>query len=616
MAHSQSRTFVWDFASPPEAIWTVLADTARFNEAAGLPKHQIVEQPQPDGSVRFFAEAKMGVVDLAWEEIPVEWVRHKWFRHERRFSKGPLSRVTATLELTPAGTGGAHGVYTLEAEAATLLGHVALATKFFTAAERDFTALAQHADAWGQGHAARPFPVEPIALDPAAEARVASLVEAVEASGGGHGLARPLVDWVLAAQEIDVMRIRPIALARAWRVPELEAIELCLEAVSAGLLELRWDLLCPRCRGAKLSAQSLDRLPQSAHCDSCNISYRRDFDRNLELTFHPAPALRAVIDGEFCLFGPMTTPHVAVQVGVAPGEVRDVAVDLPAGAYRLRTLEPGNEVELDHRGGPFPRVMMTPDGVRADDPEATAADGVVRFENRLDRRRTVLIESRAWVDDALTAHQVTTLQSYRDLFPGTQLAPGDEAAISQIALMFTDLKGSTALYERVGDAEAYRMVNRHFAFLAAAVRRHRGSIVKTIGDAVMAAFADPADALRAALEIQSGVSAFNQRCLAEGLPGGMIVKVGLHCGPCIAVTLNERLDYFGATVNMAARLQGQSRGADIVMSQGMAGDPVVVRALAEAGVEAAAEACDLRGIEGPVRFQRLVVREAGLEAAD
>ena len=48
----------------------------------------------------------------------------------------------------------------------------------------------------------------------------------------------------------------------------------------------------------------------------------------------------------------------------------------------------------------------------------------------------------------------------------------------------------------------------------------------------------------------------------------------------------------------------------------MAGDPVVVRALAEAGMEATAEACDLRGIEGPVRFQRLVVPEAGLEAAD
>jgi hypothetical protein len=69
-----SRTFEWRFAEPPEALWPALSDTARWSEAAGLPKHQIEEVQQPDGSNRFFATARRGPFDLAWEEIPVERV--------------------------------------------------------------------------------------------------------------------------------------------------------------------------------------------------------------------------------------------------------------------------------------------------------------------------------------------------------------------------------------------------------------------------------------------------------------------------------------------------------------------------------------------------------------
>ena len=114
-----------------------------------------------------------------------------------------------------------------------------------------------------------------------------------------------------------------------------------------------------------------------------------------------------------------------------------------------------------------------------------------------------MVERRDWVADALTAHQVTALQAFRDMFSDEVLRPGDEVAIGTVTLMFTDLKGSTALYDRVGDAQAFHMVREHFAVLAKAVREHDGAIVKTIGDAVMAAFADPAQAVRAALAIQS-----------------------------------------------------------------------------------------------------------------
>ena len=109
------------------------------------------------------------------------------------------------------------------------------------------------------------------------------------------------------------------------------------------------------------------------------------------------------------------------------------------------------------------------------------------------------------MQDALTADRITTLQAFRDLFASEALRPGDDVGVAKIALMFTDLKGSTAFYEQVGDARAYHLVRDHFAFLAAIIRENDGAIVKTIGDAVMAAFADPAKAVRAAIAIQQQV---------------------------------------------------------------------------------------------------------------
>src|SRR5262249_5224862 len=179
------------------------------------------------------------------------------------------------------------------------------------------------------------------------------------------------------------------------------------------------------------------------------------------------------------------------------------------------------------------------------------------------------------------------------------LRPGDDVGIGEITLMFTDLKGSSAFYERVGDARAYHLVRDHFAFLAARIREQDGAIVKTIGDAVMAAFAEPTPAVRAALAIQERVAEFNS---SQG-EDAIVIKLGLHRGPCIAVTLNDRLDYFGSTVNLAARLQGQSTGGDIVLSAAMIEDPTVADLVAD--YAPSGESAAVKGFDRPVTFYRI-----------
>jgi len=595
------RTWNWRFDRPPADIWPLLADTARFNEAARLPKHEIEEVPQADGSVLYLGRLKRGPFTLEWRERPVNWVYDQWFEHCREFRNGPFKSLCAMFELKP-DQGGCHGVYTLEIEPANLLGKALLSCGFFTNAGKTFSKLANEANQFATGLRAEPFdhPVPPVSAETAR--RVDAAVAAIDTAPSGGGLARRLADFLLQAQEVDLWQIRPLKLAREWNVEARPVIELCLQAVTKGLLELRWDLLCPRCRVAKSSSVALDQLPGGAHCGSCNIDYERDFSRNVEASFRPAPAVRTIAGGQYCLFGPMSTPHVKVHVTLDPGKTRDLTAELPFGDYRLRTLESGPEQFIAWESGGFPEVVADDESVSAGPP---APGGRVRVSNRSRRPLTLIVEERAWVRDALTADRITALQAFRDLFARDVLRPGDDVGIGEITLMFTDLKGSTAFYERVGDARAYHLVREHFAFLAALIREHEGAIVKTIGDAVMAAFADPGNAVRAALAIQRKVAEFNSGLGDQAI----VIKLGLHKGPCIAVTLNDRLDYFGSTVNLAARLQGQSRGGDIVLSAVLAQDVSVSPLLAD--TSPCAEQAAIKGFERPVPFYRLTPARVG-----
>jgi class 3 adenylate cyclase len=289
----------------------------------------------------------------------------------------------------------------------------------------------------------------------------------------------------------------------------------------------------------------------------------------------------------------MSTPHILAHLTVEPTQALEVPIDLSPGPYRVRTLEPGPELLLEAGAAPLPIVRhdgtdLTPSG------EAPA----LTFLNATDKPLTFVLEERTWVKDALTADRLTALQSFRDLFSDQVLRPGDEVAIERVAILFSDLRGSTALYERLGDAAAYHRVREHFGYLAGIVRQHDGAVIKTIGDAVMAVFADPARGVAAALAMQQHIGELN-----AGSDAPLVLKVGLHAGPCIAVNLNDRLDYFGRTVNLAARLQGESRGGDVILSAEMAAEQEVEAVLTERELERGET--QLRGFARPVPLARV-----------
>jgi class 3 adenylate cyclase len=583
------------FAKPPPVIWPLVANTARLNELAGTPPYRVEERADAQGRIRRVATSGVGPIAVKWEEGFGEWQENRRLLQTRDFLNGPIRRVEAMLELDAEGTG-TRLVFSTQVECVGVLGWLAKvsgligreADKRLAAIER-LVREAERPDLV-PGASARDL------AKPAARRRLAVLTGELEREPASHGLASQLAVFLLHAPMVMLRGIRPLAMARIWHSPPADTVELFLAAQRLGILAMEWDLLCPRCRGAKVRVKNLHDLPTGVHCSSCNIDYRRDFTRNVELTFHPERWLRPLPEGELCLLGQSTTPHVKFQAEVAARSSKSFALKLRPGAYRFRTVEPGGEADAAiGDDGIIPEIMARGSDIAL---KPRGHDSEVVIQNDGDRPLFFVIEDRTWAEDALTGERVIAMPAFRRLCPEQLLRPGDDVEIGRIAIMFTDLQGSTKLYDDLGDAVAYRLVRDHFAYLSDRVQRHNGFLVKTVGDAVMAAFHDPADAVRAALSIQDEVASFNR---GRSDPG-IVLKIGLHLGSCIAVTVGGLLDYFGSAVNTASRLEHQCHGGEVIVSAAVLADSEARKALA--GRAVTEESATLRGLTGPVRFTR------------
>ncbi len=595
------------FAKPPAAIWPFVSDSARLWEFGGMAPYRFEERVDAQGRVRRFVRGKVGPFPARWEEDFGEWQENHRLFQVRNYQNGPMRRWEWACELIAEGEG-CRLIVTGLAEPAGPLGflgtHAGLFDAEFGKAAAGIERIVRESD----GSALVPgWSVEDL-TEPAARERLEALGAELARDPASHDLGPNLIDYLRHAPIVDLRSIRPIALATLWSAPPDHAVEMFLAAARKGIVAMGWELLCPRCRGAKSRVSRLQDLPKGAHCSSCNIDYECNFSRNVELTFHPEPWIRALPDGEMCLLGQGSARHIKFQGEVAARSAKTFDLALAPGPYRFRTVEAGDEADRDiGADGLVPTVVARGGDILLE--EASGRDELA-IRNESDKPLAFVVEDRNWAKDTLTGERVIAMPAFRRLSPEQLLRPGDNAEIGWIAIMFTDLKGSTELYDALGDAPAYNLVRDHFSFLADRVQINHGFVVKTVGDAVMAAFSRPDDAVHAALAIQDDVASFNS-ARGEGASATPIVlKLGLHAGPCIAVTTGDVLDYFGATVNIAARLEHQCRGGEVIVSEDVAEDAETAAALADrTRIE---ETAMLRGVSAPVRFVRIMCRREAL----
>ena len=599
------KTFVWTswFDAPPARVWPFVADTDRVNRRAGLPAGRYARADGPGARDLWTVRQRFqGLVPVAYDEEPFEWVEGEGFAVERRFRHGPVTRLLVDTRLAPDGRGTRVTTTLVATPRSRLTAFLvpALVASARRGHERAYDRAREALGGVDPDGAARG------GVRRRAAERLARVPDVVPAA-----IEARLSAYLAAADGADLRRMRPFALADAWRCPRREVLAAFLGAVRAGVLELSWESLCPHCRGSAARARALAEVRGRARCPSCDVEVDVELDRSLEAVFRPAADLRTVPDDVWCLAGPRATPHVAAQRRLRAGSSTALELVLAPGAYRVRCPRRAGAALLraeDDATLPREAVVDVADGDVAVSRAAVGA-GRVRLDVRCAARddRPLVVERTAWADEAATALDLLTLPGFHDVFADDVLAPGERIAVRRVAVLFTDLRGSTSLYRRVGDAAAYALVREHFRAQRAAVARHGGMVVKTIGDAVMAVFRSAGDAVAAALEMHREVAALP---VPDGA-GALAMKAGVHRGPSIAVHAGGRLDFFGTTANLAARAQHEARGGDVVLTAEVAQDEDVRGVLA--GVAHAAEPfrAALRGFDAETALVRVVPAARG-----
>lgn len=577
--------------SSPEALWPLVSNTDRLNRAVGLPA--AVSEPIP-GSFDRLARARVYGLPLEWRERPFDFVAPRFHRSVRVFTRGPAARFEGGVRLEPDGAGTRAVVHAafVPADALGALVLRALVPKSVA----DMAAMIERLDE----SLSRPgaLPPLPRTRTPAREGELAARAARLSVPPAERAAAERLVAHLRDAPDDEVLGLRPFELADRWGLERLAVLGACLRAVKAGLLDMSWEVLCPNCSGSG-GAASLSEMKGTAHCPTCALDFGVDLSESVELRFSVHPSARAASRAVYCVGSPAHSRHVVAQAPLAAGAPREVTLELAARSYAVRGLVGKRSVRLRPRADA--PAELTVDLSRAEG-ELAFRPGRVSLTLRAGADELACVEAESWREAGATAALVTSLQEFRDLFSSEVLAPGHEIGVKRLALLFTDLKGSTAMYERVGDATAYGVVRDHFGYLNKIVAERRGAVVKTIGDAVMAVFASGADALEAALDMQERIGELDA-ALSPRPP--VVLKIGVHEGAAIAINAGGVLDYFGTTANLAARVQNESAGGDVVVTDAVREDPAAAKLLAERAVPMEEFACELKGLTGARRLWRL-----------
>jgi class 3 adenylate cyclase len=426
------------------------------------------------------------------------------------------------------------------------------------------------------------------------------------------------------APDRALCRINALSFAAEHNLDEEEVIAAFLHAAQLGMFDFSWNVLCPGCGGVLNSGTTLKTVNHADYsCALCAAAYEPTLDEMVEVTFTISPRVRKI-----AAHSPQTLPWIEYfrQLFWSSG------VDLPDDdtlaklikEITLHTVElpPGEKMELllqapeeflivfdpvahmsqfiDVKGEPTREqqslaFVMTKDHAPTGTVEMRPGPLRIFLENRSgsrtlpgiwivgDKLHHLLGQRRPF----LTAKRLLSNQTFRDIYRTDTLAVDQRLKITSLAFLFTDLKGSTELYERVGDLAAFDLVRAHFRVLNKIVAAEGGAVVKTIGDAVMATFPTPDRAMAAAFKMREAV---------KDLSGDLLLKIGIHMGPCLAVSLNDRQDYFGQTVNIASRVQGLATSRSIFATRQVVADRKAGKLLQESGIAATPQTRSLRGI--------------------
>lgn len=446
------------------------------------------------------------------------------------------------------------------------------------------------------------------------QTKITRLKERPGANQAATEAAEAIEQWVLQADPFERFRIHAYDIANAAGIDIHAIVSELLHAIPIGLFDLYWDVHCPHCDMLTREFTHLSAATEHSYCKMCEVDFQVDFLERVEVTF----ALNREI--EYLDLPPICPPPDSISprftMSIPHQQTASAEGVVTAGVYRyccpitqsrgvlMVAGEPTNTVQeftiqqltgrfepdaIDARPGPIQFNVTNVSYPLSGFWLASFELPVLRMEDLPQR---------------LSGLDIIHYPTFRALFSDQVLSSRERLRIAASTIMFTDITGSTRMYELLGDAVAYNIVRDHFDILFASIEAHGGRIVKTIGDAVMASFLSNTEVIQCIIDFLKGINEYNTR---RGPDEQVYLKIGMHRGAAILVNLNDRLDYFGSTVNKAARIQAQSGSNEISFSKEVYEDEGAMQILHDAGITGITQkVVNLKGLEGEHTIYKVI----------
>jgi class 3 adenylate cyclase len=421
-------------------------------------------------------------------------------------------------------------------------------------------------------------------------------------------------------------RVNILDFAAKRGLDEGRVIAAFLHAARVGLFDLSWNVLCPGCGGVLHASTSLKTVHTDDYgCALCGAGYEPTLDEMVEVSFTVNPRVRRIashephtlpiweyvpqvflssgIDLPEDKFEDIVNEIVIDSIELPPGERASLSLQLPAEFVIVFEPVTHSARFLDVKGEPTrERQHLTVVFNKVSAPNATLRMRPGPLKLSLENRTDLRVLPAVWIAGEglhellgkrrpfLTAKRLLTNQTFRDIYRTDTLDVDQRLKITSLTFLFTDLKSSTELYERVGDFVAYDLVRAHFQLLKEIIAAEAGAVVRTTGDGAMATFPTPDRAVVAALRIRDEMGRIRHE------DRYLLLKIGIHEGPCLAVMLDDRQDYFGQTVNIASRVQERAASRRICATRPVVEYPGSSSILKTMGLEPVPQLASLRGM--------------------
>ncbi len=559
----QQHYFNWSIqlSATADQLWPFVSDTNtvfRLMGFASVKKTQL-SRSAPKGFLGI-TNARMSSY-LHWEQEPFIWERPFRFGTNRHYKLGLFKNFKYLVDLIPNSEG------TIVQTRFWITPHKNgtfsfLKFCFENLLKRRFFRILKDFDTYAEKQI---LPYEqniPKSLVRGAESKIKSIESELIEQTRRKRIINHLREYIRKADDEDLVRIHPFMLAEYWGEKKYSVLNVFLHAAKLNLLDFSWDVCCPNCKAPRHNFRKLKEARSNLYCEECDIEYEMDFNKNTHLVFTVHPLIRKISDRDYSFGDPQSTPHKVSQHFLNIGESAYLKVKLEEGTYIFKSHMHKGELILHVREDGLDTVSLIMNDNDFEGQEVTISQKPnLTFVNNSSKKVVCFLEKKDWKEEATYASEVNSAHDFRTLFSREAIKEGASVKATGLTMLFTDIMNSTEFYQQEGDDMAIGRVMNHFKIIQSIVAEERGGIVKTIGDSVMAVFREPVSAIKAVERIQQIFSG------PGSLGDSFKLKAGVHYGDCVAVNLNDRTDYFGTTVNIAARLVDAAKEKEVVISE-------------------------------------------------